>query len=161
MITITQYFMGRDEAYAAECTLQIRRNAASLLLPVNALLSLAAAEGVTPWRGDHDGFPSDVVSGWRPHSVNDATSHAGKFSAHLDALALDMRDAPDRRLARWSLRNAHPGGLLEQHGIYMEDPRWTPSWVHWSTRVPGSGHRVFIPSAAPPLALALPEQAVA
>lgn len=154
-ITLAQYYMGRDKAYSQEWTIQIARHAIDWVDQVNAVLEIAAAQQVTP---QPIGLYGYVASGWRPKAVNDKTSHAAAFSAHILALAGDLHDWPDRRLARWSLRNLD---VLETHGLYMEDPRWTPSWVHWQIVAPGSGRRVFIPSAAPALALALPEQQTA
>jgi hypothetical protein len=152
IITLAQYYMGRDQAYAEELTLAVARNAAQLLAAVNTLLRCAADDGVEPLA---DASGSCVASGWRPQKVNDRTSNAGKRSPHIWGQAIDPRDHPDRRLARWSLRNLD---RLEGLGLYMEDPRWTPSWVHWQSVPPGSGRRVFVPSLAPALALALPEQ---
>ena len=40
----------------------------------------------------------------------------------------------------------------------MEDPQWTPTWVHLQIVPPGSRRRVYIPSSKPALAAKLPEQ---
>lgn len=148
MITIEQYFMGRDKSHAAECNTMILRNAAETVRRTNELKQImAVVEGFI--------FPEDeVASGWRPLSVNDATRNAAKCSPHLIAEGLDTRD-PDRLFARWCLRNLHE---LERIGLWMEDPRWTPTWVHLQTHPPKSGKHVFIPSSKPPLAASLPEQ---
>jgi hypothetical protein len=151
-VTLEQFYMGRDKAYGEEWTIQIARNGIDTVGRINAVLEIAAVEGVVPQSVHPFGY---VASGWRPKAVNDKTSNAGQFSPHLYALACDLHDWLDRRLARWSLRNLD---VLDKHGLYMEDPRWTPRWVHWQTRPPVSRHRVFIPSSAPALALALPEQ---
>lgn len=148
MITVEQYFMGRDLEYSSECSEAIRNNAAETVRLTNQLKSLAMIrDGFT--------FPdNEVASGWRPAAVNDATSHAAAHSRHLTAQALDTHD-PERLFARWCLRNLNE---LETIGLWMEDPRWTPTWVHLQTQPPGSGHRIFIPSSAAPMAPALPEQ---
>jgi hypothetical protein len=148
VITVEQYFMGRDKQFAGECNTEIVRNAEETVLRTNQLKQIAAAtEGFV--------FPSDeVASGWRPAAVNDATCNAAKSSTHLSGEGLDTRD-PERKFARWCLRNLHE---LERLGLWMEDPRWTPTWVHLQTRPPASGKRVFIPSSKPPLAPSLPEQ---
>jgi hypothetical protein len=159
VITMPQYWMGRDKAYEQECTLEVRRNAVRIVGLANSVLELAALQSIEPDIDPHTGTP--VSSGWRPASLNHAlerTSNAGTHSLHIIALAIDPRDHPDRRLARWCLRNLQ---ALERLGLYMEDPRWTPTWVHWQALAPHSGKRVYIPSEAPPLALALPEQAAA
>lgn len=79
-------------------------------------------------------------------------------SAHKRGRAVDIYD-PYRELARWCLRNQ---GRLERYGILaMEDPRWTPTWVHMQTVPVRSGNFSFIPNSSPPLAAALPEQVMA
>lgn len=153
MITLTDYWMGRDKAYASSLTPEIRDNAVTTVHLVSALLAEAAADGVTPGIDEHTG--TAVASGWRPPEVNARTSNAGAKSTHLTAEGCDLQDTKDRSLARWCLRNLR---VLERLGLWMEDPRWTPDWVHLQTRPPGSGKRVYIPSAKPPLAKPLPEQ---
>lgn len=145
--------MGRDAQYAAELTPEIVQNAELLIQRVGALLEKAAAENVAP--GVDEETCTCVASGWRPQSVNDRTANASATSLHLKGMGVDLREAPGRALARYCLRNLD---LLAHLELWMEDPRWTPTWVHLQTRPPGSGDRVFIPSNAPPLTAALPEQ---
>lgn len=147
MITVDLYLMGRDLKYA--CSDEVRRNAADTVEKTNQLKMLAAQGGVV--------FPDDateVASGWRPDAINECTSNAGKCSSHISGCGLDTRD-PQRLFARWCLRNLDK---LEKIGLWMEDPRWTPTWVHLQTYAPKSGNRVYIPSSKPPLAPSLPEQ---
>lgn len=147
MITLELYLMGRDLKYA--CSDEVRRNALVTVDKTNQLKLLAALDGLT--------FPDDateVASGWRPAVINECTSNAAKLSSHITGCALDTRD-PQRLFARWCLRNLNH---LEKIGLWMEDPRWTPTWVHLQTYTPGSGKRVYIPSTKPPLAASLPEQ---
>jgi hypothetical protein len=40
----------------------------------------------------------------------------------------------------------------------MEDPQWTPTWVHLQMVPPGSHRRVYCPSSKPPMVAKLPEQ---
>ncbi len=158
-ITLADYWMGRDAEYAQELTDGIWANARRLLTSVNALLALAAEDGVSPGVDSRTG--TWVSSGWRPRAVNDRTSHAGKRSTHIMGLGIDIQDTPDRALARWCLAHAGKGGLLEQLGLYMERPQWTGGadpWVHLQKIPPGSGRRVYIPSSDPALAAALPEE---
>jgi len=124
----------------------VQRNAVALLVAVNELLKAAAADGVEP---------IGVASGWRPLAINEKTANSGKHSRHITGQAVDLLDHPDRRLARWCLQNL---GKLEELSLYAEDPRWTPTWVHLQIIPPGSGRRVYVPSLAPAMALALPEQ---
>lgn len=146
MITLDQYWMGRDKTHVADLTDEIRSNANATVRTINQLLALAEADGVTC---------GGCASGWRPLSVNDATANAAKNSKHVQALAMDVRDSEGRALARWCLRNL---AKLESLGLWMEDPRWTPTWVHLQIVPPKSGNRIYIPSIKPPLAAPLPEQ---
>lgn len=156
MITISDYFMGRDKTHADELTDELRENAQETVTRVNGLLLLAKEEGVEP---------GPVDSGWRPKAVNDKTSHAAPHSEHLVCKACDLHDTKDRDFARWCLRNTAPlclqsgqPDLLAEIGLWMESPQWTPDWVHLQTVAPHSGRRIFVPSENPPLATPLPEE---
>ena len=128
--------MGRDATHAEELTDEINRNARITVDKANELLERAG-------RSDID----QVASGWRPASVNDVTQNAARSSRHLTAEAVDLPDA-DRSLATWCIDNLD---VLREIGLWMEDPRWTPNWLHIQTVPPKSGKTVFIPSAKPPL----------
>lgn len=157
MISLDQYWMGRDGEHSADLTEEVRNNAGLLLERVNRLLDKAAEGHVEPGIDAHTG--TAVASGWRPKAVNDGTANAGKTSRHITGLAIDLRDSlPERPLARWCLRNQ---GLLEEIGLWMEDPQWTPNWVHLQAVPPGSGRRVYVPSTTPAVVAALPEQRTA
>lgn len=126
--------MGRDAKYA--CSAEALANAAVTVSRTNELKLLY-------------GIKEDVVaSGWRPAEVNNATCNAAKTSTHITGQALDTKD-PQRKFAKWCLANLQE---LEEIGLWMEDPRWTPTWVHLQTVPPKSGKRVYIPSTKPPLA---------
>ncbi len=153
MITLQDYWMGRDARYAAELMPEIMQNAELLIQRVGTLLERAAAENVNP--GIDEETCTCVASGWRPKSVNDRTANASATSLHLKGMGVDLREAPGRALARFCLRNLD---LLAELELWMEDPRWTPTWVHLQMAAPGSNDRVFVPSSAPPLVAALPEQ---
>lgn len=153
MLIPTDYWMGRDVTHAADLTDAIRANAAELLGRVNLLLTWAYADNVRPALDAKT--CSHVASGWRPPAVNDATPNAAHGSKHTTGEAIDLRDNGTRDLARWCLKNLD---ALEEIGLWMEDPQWTPSWVHLQIQPPKSRNRVFIPSSAPPLVAKLPEQ---
>jgi len=153
MIIPTDYYMGRDAAHQAELTDAIRNNVAELLGRVNLLLAWALRDGVRPALDART--RCHVASGWRPAAVNDATANSAKQSRHLTGEAVDLRDSGTRDLARWCLKNIE---ALEEIGLYMEDPQWTPSWVHLQIVPPASRRRVYVPSTKPPLASKLPEQ---
>ena len=62
-------------------------------------------------------------------------------SSHKEGQAVDRYD-PENKIDAYLMANQD---LLVKYGIYIESPDSTPSWSHWSTRAPGSGHHVFIP----------------
>jgi hypothetical protein len=157
MISVEQYWTGYDREYASDLTPEVAGNAHVLVERVNAVLARAAADQVFPAVDGKAG--SAVASGWRPRAVNDAAANAGKTSRHIIGCAIDLHDCvPARPLARWCLRNRR---ALEEAGLWMKDPQWTPSWVHLQSVPPASGDRVFIPAASPALAEKLPEQRTA
>lgn len=158
MITLDDYWMGRDQAHAADLTDAITEHATLLLGRVNLLLSWAVADHVQPALDARTG--THVASGWRPPGVNAATANAAAASRHLTGQAIDLRDHGTRDLARWCLRNLD---ALEEIGLWMEDPQWTHQppgqpWVHLQIVPPGSRRRVYVPSSKPALAAKLPEQ---
>ena len=134
MITLAEYLMGRDLKFA--CSTEVLQNASQVVTRTNELKEL------------YGGLDEGVASGWRPSAVNDATCNAAKTSTHITGQALDTRDT-HRVFAKWCLQNLDK---LEAIGLWMEDPRWTPTWVHLQTVPPKSGKRVYIPSTKPPLA---------
>ena len=146
MITKEQYLMGRDTTYPDDFTDAIDQNAQTTVDTVNPLLDAFFSD---------TGILLGVASGWRPAAVNEATSNAAGNSWHIHAGAVDIRDTPDRALARWVAKNQDK---LESAGLYCERFEWTKSWVHFSQHAPKSGHRFYIPSSAPATCSRLPEQ---
>ena len=124
--------MGRDKQYPQDYTQQISDNLDKLLAVMN---QVRIAYGI----------PMRVNSGWRPPSINEATSNAAKGSNHLWGLAVDIADV-DGAVWKWVLLNLP---LMQKLGIYFEDKRWTPTWVHCQCVPPGSKRRIYVPSAAP------------
>jgi hypothetical protein len=115
----------------------LKDNAVILLQRTNAVLEIAALDGVKPGIDQVSG--NHVASGFRPAGVNAKTSNAATGSKHLTCEAIDIQDTLDgqRQLAVWCCRNKD---VLERIGLWMEDPRWTAGrtntdpWVHWQTR---------------------------
>jgi hypothetical protein len=134
MITLNELLMGRDKTHAAELTAGIRGNLTETVTRVNAVRHAL-------------GRRLHVNSGWRPASINAATPGAAHKSNHLRGLAVDFRDH-DGTLRQWCLNNLP---LLVATGIWLEDFRWTPTWVHMQIVAPGSAHRIYPPSTKPPL----------
>lgn len=129
MITLADYYMGRDQTHADELTAALRADAALTVQRVNALLTKAK---ITTAR---------VSSGWRPLAINAATKNAAKASNHTRCRACDIADTKGA-LGRWCLSNLKE---LEAIGLWLEHPSKTPTWVHLQTVPPRSGRRIFLP----------------
>lgn len=114
-------------------TQEIKDNAGKLLDKVNAFLhELGIKE-------------AKVNSGWRSPTINAGIPNAAKSSNHLKALAIDLSDK-NGELRKLMLDNLE---MAKKYGIYFEDMRWTPTWVHMQIVAPMSGKRIYVPSAAP------------
>lgn len=132
MITIEQYFMGRDKLYPEELTDNLKSNAEVTVNKTNQLMTIYCQETGNQCPG--------VRSGWRPKEINAKTPGASKSSHHMTCEAIDLGDSTNA-LKDWCLTNLI---ALEQIGLWMEDPECCPSWCHLQTVSPKSGHRVFI-----------------
>lgn len=128
MITLPQYWMGRDEKYPDELTPEIESNATELLRRANDLM-------------DVFGQDRAVRSGWRPKEVNEATPNAAVFSKHMTGQAVDLDD-PEGDLDQWCLDNANE---LARLGLWQEHPSATKGWTHLQFVPPKSGKRCFYP----------------
>lgn len=82
-----------------------------------------------------------VTSGVRSEFDQARINPKAKGSAHVQAAACDIAD-PDNDVWGFCMANMK---LLETLGLYLEDKRSTPRWVHFQVVPPKSGHRVFIP----------------
>lgn len=129
-IQLRHYWMGRDVKYPPdEAT---RRNAEELLKRLNVIaFEYGRAFGKAPsWT---------VSSGYRPPAVNQNVPGAARRSAHQTGEAVDILDRK-QELSRWLQKNPR---ILEQAGLYMESPDYTPSWCHLQTRP--TRNRIFKP----------------
>lgn len=133
MITLEQFWMGRDRIYKRELTNDIAKNALVTVERVNRLLEAF-------------GESRDVTSGWRPPAVN-AKAGGAKGSNHQLGKAVDLAD-PTGSLDRWCLDHLD---VLRDIGLWLEHPGWTDGWCHLQTVPPRSGARVFVPSDADPM----------
>ncbi len=129
ILTLTEYFMGRDATHAEELDEALKENARLIVARANELLRLS---GATHAR---------VNSGWRPRSINAAIAHASPRSRHLTCEAIDLGDV-DGGLDTWCMHNLD---RLEVLGLWLEHPDATPGWCHVQTVPPRSGRRVFMP----------------
>lgn len=129
IITLQDYWKGRDYKFQSELTDDIVTNAQQLLNRVNALLT------------DMHIVTVSVSSGWRPKEINDAYNGA-KNSYHLSGRAIDIADH-DRSISKELLERSF---LLKKYDLWMEDPKFTPSWVHLDTgERPERDVRIFKP----------------
>lgn len=136
MISLEDYFMGRDVTYAHELTPEIKANAVVTVSKVNQLLAAF-------YNSQPEGSYRTVNSGWRPPEVNAATENAKPNSHHMTGEACDLSD-DDAALDTWCTSDA---GLeqLARIGLWLESPTSTPRWCHVQIVAPGSGRRVFNP----------------
>lgn len=130
MITLTDYWMGRDEEYPLAMTPQIEKNAALTVQLVNLLLA-------------RFGQGRKVNSGWRPPQVNANIANAAPNSKHMTGQAIDLAD-PDGDLDEW-LMSGEGFAALEEIGLWMEHPAATKGWCHLQTVPPRSNKRIFYP----------------
>lgn len=137
MISLEQFYKGRDKQYACELTPEIEANAVETLRRANLLLGMfyAACSEAHQARGCN--------SGWRPSAVNACTPGAAKKSNHMLGKAIDMGD-DDEQLDAWLMTDAGQKALIEV-GLWMEHPSATPRWAHVQIVPPGSGRRTFMP----------------
>jgi hypothetical protein len=127
MISMEDYWMGRDKKYPGDMTQQIRDNVNILLPRVNLLLSIMKKE-------------TTVNSGWRPLTVNKQVG-GSKSSNHITGRAIDLND-DDGSIDEWCMNNLKE---LEKVGLWLEHPSKTPRWCHLQSVSPKSGNRVFMP----------------
>ena len=134
MITLHDYWMGRDTQYPRELTDEIIANAMRTIERTNLLLSyFREATGDTENR--------HVTSGWRPAAVNASTPNAAPRSKHMLGQAIDIAD-PEGDLDEWCLDTPE---LLKEIGLFQEHPSATKGWCHLQIVPPRSGRRVFYP----------------
>lgn len=91
------------------------------------------------------GKPMTVTSGLRSQADQARINPGAPQSKHLLGAACDIAD--DGSLRDWVLQNLQ---MMKDLGLFFEDFRWTKGWVHFQCLPPTSGHRIFVPSSAPP-----------
>lgn len=139
MITLKDYYMGRDETYKTLLTPQLRANASITVARANSLLDAAISDGI--FLEVHPVTHNLVPSGWRPPAINAVTKNAAPNSKHMTCEAIDIYDA-DGDLDEWCLNHL---ALLEKLGLWLEHPSATKGWCHVQITPPRSGNRVFYP----------------
>lgn len=141
MISLNDYWMGRDKQYPLALSTVIRRNAETTVELANKLLTLAKVAGVTLETNPRT--KTIVSSGWRPPGVNAAVPGAAAKSKHMTGQAIDLYD-PDGDLDDWCM-SEDGQKVLADLGLWLEHPSATKGWCHVQTVPPRSGRRVFYP----------------
>jgi Peptidase M15 len=84
----------------------------------------------------------EVSSGYRSAALNASLPNSGAKSWHLQCAAVDLADKPG--LLQYILERLQECADI---GLWLEDPRHTPTWIHLQIYPPSSGRRVFVPSS--------------
>ena len=141
MLTLADYWMGRDVSHGLELSTETQRNAALMIELADKLLILAKTHGVTL---EHNPRTRSIVSsGWRPPSVNAQVPGAAPKSKHMTGQAIDLYD-PDGDLDGWAFSDIGQR-VLTDLGLWLEHPAATKGWCHVQSVPPRSGRRVFYP----------------
>lgn len=82
------------------------------------------------------GKPMIVSSGYRPGHYN-SDAHGAKNSSHITCEAVDFKDVDGE------LKTFCTVDILEECGLWMEDPEATKTWCHVSIRP--TKNRIFKP----------------
>ena len=115
MISLSDYLMGRHMTHPEEFVANhIAPNANRMLAKVNGLLAELRIEVVK------------VSSGWRPRALNEKVKKAATNSYHIVGRAVDLVDSGRELAGKISARPE----LLAKYRLWMEDPSFTPTWVH-------------------------------
>jgi hypothetical protein len=148
-ITLGQYF-GTYIAHP-DISALVRACASDLLRTVNSLLEVAEQDGVV---FEANPVTGSLISGRLNGGFRPQDCKVGAFnSTHKKGQGIDIFD-PDRQFASWCLASIDE---LKNRGLHIEDPRWTPTWVHIQIVPPRSLKTVYVPSMEPPIA-ALPQE---
>lgn len=94
------------------------------------------------------GKPLKVNDGYR--RPQDKPKNGATLSTHYRGCAVDIDDDDTAFLWTWVQSNL---ALMQEIGLWMEDPRWTHgpvgTWMHFQIVPPGSKKRIYVPSTAP------------
>jgi uncharacterized protein YcbK (DUF882 family) len=123
MILPKDYLMGRDKIYPINLNQAL--NMANLLSRVNHLIGSLKIE-------------THLSSGYRPGHFNKAAGGSAR-SGHLTCEAIDLIDH-DGSVGQMLKNNVK---LLEEYGLYLENPEFTKTWVHLDIRE--RKNRIFNP----------------
>ena len=136
MISLDDFFKGRQQAYRSELTDVVRTNSVEMVRRANLLLN-------SFYRDNPGAATRTVNSGWRPPSLNARVPGAARFSLHMVGAAVDLSD-DDAALDTWL---TSPNGMIaiEQIDLWVEEASHTPRWSHIQIFPPRSRRRFFHP----------------
>jgi hypothetical protein len=137
LFTLEEYFAGYPNH--PDITKEVKGNATKLITACTALSASVKLAGIQFKINPGTGTVLSGVKngGFRPQSCTVGTPK----SSHKQGLAVDIFD-PHEDIDNWCMKHQNE---LQKYGIYMEDPKHTPHWSHWTIKSPASGKRVFIP----------------
>lgn len=141
MISLADYFMGRDREFPMSMTPVIEHNAAIMIELANKLVTIARTAGVDFEVNPRTG--TIVSSGWRPAAFNASVPGAAVKSKHITGQAVDIYD-PDGDLDDW-LMTQDGQTTMAKLGLWHEHPSATKGWAHLQSVPPRSGRRTFYP----------------
>lgn len=90
---------------------------------------------------DKYGKPMIINSGLRSDADQKRINPKAPKSKHLTGQAADIKDV-NSDFWNWCMKNMD---LMEELGVYFEDKKSTPVWVHVQIVPPKSSKRIFIP----------------
>ncbi|TXH47614.1 MAG: hypothetical protein E6Q97_26810 [Desulfurellales bacterium] len=130
MITLAEYYMGRDREFPEEFEgANVEHNAKFLLHQVNGLLKSLNIDNV------------EVRSGWRPRVINEKVGGSSR-SYHLVGRAIDIADP----LGGLGIILSQNPEKLRAHQLWLEDPQKTKTWIHLDNGIRKDREsRIFLP----------------
>ena len=135
MILLPDYYNNKISAVTPEISV----NSIDLLYKVNQLLMGFVLAGnsfkINPNTQCLISGSKDGDGGFRLSN----SKTGSPLSSHKTGMGVDVYD-PENKIDDWVTDL-----ILKKYDLYREAPRYTNNWCHLSTRVPGSGHRTFIP----------------
>lgn len=151
MLSEESYWKGSDSIdrrvrYAEDYTQEIEDNGQETMHRTNLLVAMYGELTKKP-------TPTTYASGWRPPSVNEATSNSASASKHLLALAGDVKDTKEGDFAWWCFNHKDDILALPKIDLYMEHPSATvinhsTPWCHLQIVPPKSNLRVYFPNTS-------------
>jgi len=112
------------------------------IVPKELLPNMSALWGAMNTLRFYYNEPMLVTSGYRTPIEQRRINPSAPNSAHTVFQAVDVYD-PDKYLWNWCIENLE--NYVIPLGLYLEEKLYTPKHVHFQTRAPSSGNRIFRP----------------